>query len=343
MRKVLVTGATGFIGANLARLLVSRGEEVRTLVRPRSDAANLEGLPVERMAGDLRDADSVRRAVAGCARVYHVAADYRLWARDPEELYRTNVDGTVHVMEACLAEGVERVVYTSTVGTIGLSALPAPCDETTALAPGQIAGHYKRSKLEAERAALAFVARGLPLVVVNPSAPVGPWDVKPTPTGRILVDFANGRLPAFVDTGLNVVHVRDVAEGHRLAAERGRVGERYILGNRNMTLAEILTELADLTGRPVPHLRLPWAAAWAAGAVSTALADWITRRPPAVPLEGVRMARHRMFFDPGKAVRELGLPRTPVRRAFEDALGWFEKRGVIPALGDRKKVEWASP
>lgn len=341
MRRVLVTGATGFVGSNVARLLLERGDEVRALVRPGAVLTNLEGLPVERAVGDLRDAAAVRRAVKGCARVYHVAADYRLWARDPRELYRTNVGGTVHVMEACLAEGVERVVYTSTVGTVGLSALPAPCDETTPLLPGQLTSHYKRSKLEAERAALGFVARGLPLVVVNPSAPVGPGDVKPTPTGRILVDFAHGRLPAFVDTGLNVVHVRDVAEGHWLAAERGRVGERYILGNRNMTLAEILAELARLTGRPRPRLRIPYAVAWVVGAASTAAADLLTHRPPAVPLEAVRMSRHRMFFDPGKAVRELGVPRTPVEQAFEDALRWFAERGLVPARGGGK-VAWAS-
>jgi dihydroflavonol-4-reductase len=342
VRKVLVTGATGFVGSNVARVLVERGEDVRVLVREGADPRNLEGLPVERSTGDLRDPAAVRRAVAGCARVFHVAADYRLWARDPRELYETNVGGTVHVMEACLAEGVERVVYTSTVGTVGLSALPAPCDETTPLAPGQLTSHYKRSKLEAERAALAFVDRGLPLVVVNPSAPVGPGDVKPTPTGRILVDFAHGRLPAFVDTGLNVVHVRDVAEGHRLAAERGRVGERYILGNENLTLAELLAELAELTGRPRPRVRLPYAAAWVAGAVSTAVADWVTHRPPGIPLEAVRMSRRRMFFDPAKAVRELGIPRTPVRQALEDGLRWFDQHGYISLAKDRKRVEWAS-
>jgi dihydroflavonol-4-reductase len=233
-------------------------------------------------------------------------------------------------MEACLAEGVERVVYTSTVGTIGLSALPRPCSEQTPLAPGQLTSHYKRSKLEAERAALSYVPRGLPVVVVNPSAPVGPWDVKPTPTGQVLVDFARGRMPAFVDTGLNVVHVRDVAEGHCLAAEKGRVGERYILGHRDMTLAEILGELAAITGRPAPRFRLPYAVAWCAGAVCTAVADHVTRRPPAVALEAVKMSRRRMFFDPSRAVRELGLPQTPVRAAFEDAMAWFEQRGYVP-------------
>jgi dihydroflavonol-4-reductase len=340
MRKVLVTGATGFIGANVVRALLARGEDVRVLVRPTSDRGNLAGLPVEVAAGDLRDAGSVGRAVRGCRRVFHVAADYRFWARDPRELYRSNVEGTIHVMDACLEAGVERVVYTSTVGTIGLSALPSPCDETTPLLPGQLTSHYKRSKLEAEKAALAYAARGLPLVIVNPSAPVGPWDAKPTPTGQLIVDFARGKLPAIVDTGLNIVHVRDVAEGHLLAAERGRQGERYILGHRNMTLAEIVSELALIVGRPAPRIRLPYMVAWTAGAVSTALSTFITRRPPAIALEAVRMSRRRMFFDAAKAVRELGLPQTPVRAALEDAVAWFEERGLIPER--RRNVAWAS-
>lgn len=341
MQKVLVTGATGFIGSNVARLLSERGEPVRALVRSTSDRRNLAGLDVELVVGDLRDPEAVERAVRGCRRVFHVGADYRFWARDPAEIYRSNVEGTIHVMEACLAAGVERVVYTSTVGTIGLAALPAPCDETTPLLEGQLTSHYKRSKLEAEKAALAYAARGLPVVVVNPSAPVGPWDAKPTPTGQLIVDFARGKLPAIVDTGLNIVHVRDVAEGHLLAAERGRVGERYILGHRNMTLAEIVAELAEITGLPAPRLRLPYAVAWAAGAVSTAISTWITHRPPAIALEAVRMARRRMFFDPEKAVRELGLPQTPVRVAFQDAVAWFAENGLIPQ--SRRSVTWASP
>ena len=340
--KSLVTGATGFVGANVARVLLDHGEAVRVLVRAGADRRNIEGLPVEVADGDLRDAAAVRRAVAGCRRVFHVAADYRLWARDPRELYESNVQGTQHVLEASLAEEVERVVYTSTVGAVGLSALPRPCDEETPLARGQLTSHYKRSKVQAERVALSFVARGLPVVVVNPSAPVGPWDVKPTPTGRIVVDFAMGRIPAFVDTGLNVVHVRDVAEGHWLAALRGRPGERYILGHQNLTFADILGELAQILGRPAPRLRLPYALAWTAGAVSTLVANLVTHRPPAVPLEAVRMSRRRMFFDATKAVRELGLPQTPVRRAFEDAVEWFRQRGYLPA-SQGKEAEWASP
>ena len=236
MQKVLVTGATGFIGANVTRLLSERGADVRVLVRPTSDRRNLAGLEVEAVEGDLRDPESVRRSVRGCRQVFHVGADYRFWARDPREIYRSNVEGTTHVMEACLSAGVERVVYTSTVGTIGLAAHPAPCDEMTRMLGGQLTSHYKRSKLQAEQAVLSYAARGLPVVIVNPSAPIGPWDAKPTPTGQLIVDFVRGKLSAIVDTGLNIVHVRDVAEGHLLAAERGRIGERYILGHRNMTL-----------------------------------------------------------------------------------------------------------
>jgi dihydroflavonol-4-reductase len=341
MRKALVTGANGFVGANVVRALLAHGEEVRAFVRPGSDRRSLADLPVELAEGDLRDADSVRRAVAGCARVFHVGADYRLWARDPQELYDSNVKGTVHVLDACRALGVERVVHTSTVGTIGLSASPAPCDEATPLAPGQVSGHYKRSKLDAERAALSYAEGGLPVVVVNPAAPIGPWDAKPTPTGKVVVDFARGRMPAFVDTGLNVVHVRDVAEGHWLAAERGRPGERYVLGHRNLTLREILEALAELLGRPAPRIRLPYAAAWVAGALDTAAANLVTHRPPAIALEAVRMSRRRMFFDSSKAVRELGLPQTPVRDAFEDALRWFAARGLIPQPLPRTTA-WAS-
>jgi dihydroflavonol-4-reductase len=340
MRKVLVTGANGFIGANVVRALLAHGDEVRAFVRPGSDRRSLAELPVELAEGDLRDRDAVRRAVAGCGHVFHVGADYRFWARDPREIHETNVRGTLHVLEACLQAGVERVVHTSTVGTVGLSAAPAACDESTPLAPGQIHGAYKRSKLEAERVALSFAARGLPVVIVNPTAPIGPWDTKPTPTGKIIVDFAHGRLPAFVDTGLNVVHVRDVAEGHRLAAARGRPGERYLLGNRNMTLREILETLAALLGRPAPRVRIPYAVAWAAGLFSTAAAT-VTRRPPAIPLEAVRMSRRRMFVDASKAVRELGMPQTPVREAFQDAIAWFAAHGFLPQRNLRSAT-WAS-
>jgi dihydroflavonol-4-reductase len=332
--KVLVTGATGFVGANVARVLLERGRAVRAFIRSSSDRGNLEELDVELLEGDLRDAASVERAVRGCDEVYHVAAEYTFWSRRPEDVYQSNVDGTANVMEACLRQSVPRVVHTSTVGTIGLARIDADelraRDERSPLAEGQLAGHYKRSKIDAEKVALEFASKGLPVVIVNPSAPVGAWDRKPTPTGRIIVDFMKGRMPAYLDTGLNIVHVRDVAEGHVLAAERGRVGERYILGNENMTLAQILETLARLTGRRAPVLRIPYAAAYAAGWLSTKMSDLVTRRPPAIALESVKMAKRHMFFSSVKALSELGLPQTPIDRAFEDALDWFSRRGYFP-------------
>jgi dihydroflavonol-4-reductase len=313
----------------VARVLLEHGRDVRLLVRASSDRRNVDGLDAELRAGDLRDAAAVAAAVAGCDEVYHVAAEYSFWSQRPAELYESNVQGTANVMDACLAHGVGRVVYTSTVGTIGLRSEDGAHDERTPLADGQLSGHYKRSKHAAESTALEYVARGLPLVVVNPSAPIGPWDRKPTPTGKILVDFACGKMPAYVDTGLNIVHVRDVAMGHLLAAERGRVGERYILGNRNMTLAEILATLGSLLGKPPPRIRIPYGVAFAAGLASTMIADRITHQPPAIALEAVRMAKYKMFFSPAKAIAELDLPQTPVEKAFEDALDWFGTHGYF--------------
>lgn len=335
MTRALVTGATGFIGASVARVLLERGRDVRLLVREGSDLRNIERLEAETRVGDLRDAAAVAAAVAGCDEVYHVAAQYTFWTTDPSSLYESNVRGTANVMDACLAHDVRRVVYTSTVGTIGLggSATQDACDERTPVRAGQFCGHYKRSKLEAERTALAYVSKGVPLVVVNPSAPIGPWDRKPTPTGQVVVDFMCGRMPAYVDTGLNVAHVRDVAIGHVLAAEKGHIGERYILGHQNMSLAEILTMLAGLTGRSAPKIRIPYAAAYVAGIASTMVANCITRRPPRVAIEAVRMAKFNMFFSAAKAVEELGLPQTPVERAFVDALDWFGRYGYFdPAV-----------
>jgi dihydroflavonol-4-reductase len=312
-------------------------------VRGSSDRRNIRGLDAELRIGDVRDRAAVSRAVAGCDEVYHVAAEYTFWSEHPEALYESNVQGTATVMDACLKHEVERVVYTSTVGTIGLG---GDADrhlgrhEQSPLADGQFCGHYKRTKLEAELTALAYVSQGLPLVVVNPSAPIGPWDRKPTPTGKIVVDFMQGRMPAYVDTGLNVVHVRDVAIGHVLAAEKGRIGERYILGNRNLSLAEILTMLSALTGRPAPKIRIPYCFAYAAGLASTLVADRITHRPPAIALEAVQMAKYKMFFSAAKAVRELGLPQTNVEEAFRDALDWFLAHGYFNSKRGRA---WRSP
>lgn len=332
MKRALVTGATGFVGASVARVLLERGREVRLLVRASSDRGNIDGLDAELRIADLRDAAAVSSAVAGCDEVFHVAAEYSFWSDRPEAIYESNVRGTANVMDACLAHHVQRVVHTSTVGTIGLGGDAEPDqarDEGSPIAEGQFCGHYKRSKRDAETMALGYVSRGLPLVVVNPSAPIGPWDRKPTPTGKLIVDFMLGRMPAYVDTGLNIVHVHDVAVGHVLAAEKGRIGDRYILGNRNMSLAEILTTLATLTGKPAPRIRIPYGIAYAAGLASTMIADRITRRPPAIAVEAVRMAKYKMFFSSAKAITELGLPQTRVEHAFLDALDWFSSHGYF--------------
>jgi dihydroflavonol-4-reductase len=318
MKPALVTGASGFLGWHVARLLVDRGYHVRALARPGSRVADL---PVEIVTGDLRDADSLARAAAGCGLVFHVAADYRLWAKDPRELYRSNVDGTRNLLTAARNAGVERVVYTSTVGCIGIP-LGGIGDETTPVALEDMAGDYKRSKFLAEQVALEFARGGFPVVIVNPTAPIGDHDVKPTPTGKIVLDFLNGDMPAFIDTGLNVVDVRDTAEGHLLACDRGRPGERYILGSENLTLAQILQKLAAITGRKAPGIRLPYAVAYCAGACSTAWAE-VTGKPPRVPLEGVRMARKKMWVTHEKARRELGFEPGPAETALRRAVEWF--------------------
>jgi dihydroflavonol-4-reductase len=326
----LVTGGTGFVGANVVRELLAAGATVRVLARPRGDRRVLEGLPVEIAEGDLTEPATLARALAGVRTLFHVAADYRLWAPEPAALYRTNVEGTRALLAAAAEAGVARVVYTSTVGALGIPGNGVPGTEDTPVSLADMVGHYKRSKFLAEQVALAFAGRGLPLVVVNPSAPVGAWDVKPTPTGQMIVDFLRGRMLGTLDTGLNVVHVRDVARGHLLAAERGRVGERYVLGHENLSLAAILDVLADLTGRPAPRLRVPYAVAWCGAACLEGVAR-MTGRPPAVALTAVRMARKRMFFSPAKAVRELGLPQTGARAALAEAVRWFVEHGYAPA------------
>jgi len=315
---ILVTGASGFVGGHVARLLAERGCPVRVLIRKTSDLRGIADLRVERRFGDLREAQTLDAAVDGCESVYHVAADYRLWTPDPSELYRSNVEGTKNLLEAARRAGVRRVVYTSTVGCIGVPG----GSEGSPVALADMTGHYKRSKFLAEQAALEYAEAGLPVVVVNPTAPVGERDLKPTPTGRIIVDFLRGRMPAYVDTGLNLVDVRDVATGHLLAAERGRPGERYILGARNMTLRQILETLAGLTGRPAPKVRIPYAVAWAYGAAGTALARW-TGREPRAPLEAVRMSRKKMWVRTEKAERELGFRAGPVEGALQRATEWF--------------------
>jgi dihydroflavonol-4-reductase len=329
----LVTGSTGFLGNHVARQLVAAGHSVRLLVRSTSNLASLDGLNAERVTGDLQDAASLDRAMKGMRRVYHVAADYRLWTRNPREIYESNVEGSRRLFEVAAEAGVERIVYTSTVATIAVpthgSGLP---NEDTRATLSQMIGHYKRSKFLAELEAIKAAAAGVPVVIVNPTAPLGPGDWKPTPTGRIIVDFLNGKMPAYVDTGLNLVAVEDCAAGHLLAAENGRIGERYILGARNMTLKEILAALAAITGRSAPRVRLPHAVALAAG-YADEFYSRLTGREPQIPLEGVRMSRHRMFVESDKAQRELGYHPGPVEPALERAVRWYSEQGYLPGAG----------
>ncbi len=318
----LVTGASGFLGWHIARLLSARGHRVRALCRASSQIRELE---VERFTGDLREPDSLSKAVAGCDLVFHVAADYRLWSKNPQDLYRSNVEGTRNLLEAAERAAVKRIVYTSTVGCIGMPP-GREGDEDTPVSIDDMTGHYKRSKWLAEQVAIEKARDGLPVIIVNPTAPIGDHDWKPTPTGKIIVDFLRGRLPAFVDTGLNLVDVRDTAKGHLLAAEKGSIGERYILGCENLTLERILSRLAMITGKPAPKVKLPYAVAYAAGVITTSWAN-LTGRSPMAPLEGVRMARKKMFVTHAKASRELGFSPEPVDAALTRAVEWFRANG----------------
>lgn len=331
MPDVLVTGGTGFVGANVVRELLREGATVRVLARPGGDRRALAGLPVEIVEGDLCAPASLPRAVAGVQAAFHVAADYRLWAPDPGAVHRANVEGTRAILQAAADAGVARVVYTSTVGALGIPGDGSPGTEDSPVSLADMVGAYKASKFLAEQVAQDFARRGLAVVTVNPSAPVGPWDVKPTPTGQMIVDFLRGRMFASLDTGLNVVHVRDVARGHLLAAQKGRPGEKYILGNENLQLTRIFGLLAEITGLPAPRVRLPYRVAWMAAAGMEGVAR-LTRGTPRVSLTAVRMARKRMFFSPAKAVRELGLPQTDVREALRDAVEWFAAHGYAPGL-----------
>lgn len=321
----LVTGATGFIGAHIVRALLAKGERVRCLVRKTSKGANLAGLNVDIVEGDITNPP--REAFADIDTLYHCAADYRLWTRNPRELFDVNVGGTRAMIER--AENVRRIVYTSSVSAIGLTLDGSPANEDTPIHPGDLVGPYKTSKYEAEQVARELASRGAPVVIVNPSTPVGELDVKPTPTGQIIVDFLKRKMPAYVETGMNVVDVRDVAAGHLLAAERGRVGERYILGNRDMTLKQIFDALAAITGIPSPRVKVPHWIPMIAAVFSEGAAK-ITKRAPRVSLDSVRMSRHTMFFDASKAVRELGLPQTPVNEALKRAVSWFRANGYAP-------------
>jgi dihydroflavonol-4-reductase len=326
--KALVTGATGFVGAAVARALLGAQWQVRVLARRGSNRRNLKSLDVEVSEGDLGDLSSLERAAHGCDGLFHVAADYRLGARDPAELYRANVEGTRNVLSAAHRAGVQRIVYTSSVATIGIPADGTPGDEQSANSLENMIGHYKRSKYLAEEVVREAAQGGVSVVIVSPSTPVGPGDVKPTPTGLLVLDAAAGKMPAYVDTGLNIVHVDDVAAGHLLAYERGRPGERYILGGQDMGLREILEMIARLEGRRPPRVRLPYGVVLPIAYLAEGFAR-LSGRSGRITLEGVRMSRKKMFFSSAKAVRELGYRWRPPVQAFEDAIRWFRENGLL--------------
>jgi dihydroflavonol-4-reductase len=326
MATTLVTGGSGFVGRAVVLELLAAGREVRVLAR-NPDHPALAKLPVEAVRGDLLDPASLAAALRGCDRLFHVAADYRLWVPDPEEMYAVNVQGTEDLLATAAEAGVSRVVYTSTVGALGNPGDGAPGTEETPVTLADMVGHYKRSKFLAEQAVLEYARQGLDVVLVHPSAPVGPWDSRPTPTGQMIVDFLQGRMPAYLETGLNLIHVRDVARGHLLAEDKGRVGEKYILGNQNLSLSEIFQLLAEITGIPAPRVRLPYWPILALAYANEFWASYLTKKPPRMPLAGVKMAKKFMYFDSSKAVRQLGLPQTPVRQALKDAVDWFREHG----------------
>jgi dihydroflavonol-4-reductase len=326
--KALVTGATGFVGAAIAKTLLASGWQVRVLARAGSDRGNLQQLAAEVVEGDLNDLRSLERALEGCTALFHAAADYRLGARDPKPLYLTNVEGTRNILNAARTTGVQRTVYTSSVATIGIPTDGAPGEEHSPVALSDMIGHYKRSKYLAEEVARDAARMGMSVVIVNPSTPVGPGDIKPTPTGQLVLDAASGRMPAYVDTGLNIVHVDDVAAGHLLAFERGKTGERYILGGEDMTLRTILEQISQLVGRKPPRIRLPYAAVLPIAYAAEAFAK-VSGRSGRVTIEGVRMSRKRMFFSSAKAAAELGYRWRPPLEAFEDAVRWYRERGLL--------------
>jgi len=330
--KTLVTGATGFLGSAIARELLQDGREVKVLVRDKTPTDNIDGLDLELTHGDLRDKDSLKKALKDCDVLYHSAAYYSLWDKNKRLIYDINVEGTRNILQAALDLGIAKTVYTSTVGCIGLLENGNPANEDTPFNPATLSNDYKRSKYQAEQVAMEFSQKGLPLVIVNPSTPIGPRDIKPTPTGKIILDFLNRKMPAYLDTGLNLIAVGDCARGHLLAEEKGVSGERYILGNRNMSLKEILLALEKITGLKAPTVKMPYWVAFMAGWVSDALSDHVTGKPPAVPLAGVRMAKYFMYFDSSKAVRELGLPQNSVETALEEAVQWYQDHSrVSPA------------
>ena len=325
--KVFVTGVTGFLGSHVARVLADQGADLRLLVRPTSNLKNLEGLKAETSTGDLRDAASLEKAMSGCDTVFHVAADYRLWVRDPNEMYRSNVAGTRTLLEAARKNGVGRVVYTSSVATIGFTNDGRPADEDSPVSLADMIGHYKRSKFMAEQVALEAGRAGMHVVTVNPTTPIGEQDVKPTPTGRIVVDFLKRKFPAYVETGLNLVDVRECAHGHVAAFEKGRTGEHYILGGEDLTLKQILDKLGQITGLPSPKIKLPYIFAFAAGVVDEAVTGLLLRREPRATVDTVRMGKKKMFASSAKAERELGWKIVPIDGALRRSVEWFRANG----------------
>jgi len=324
----LVTGASGFVGSAIVRRLLQAGHAVRVLLRGNSRRDNISGLPVEVVTGDLTDTASLKRAVSGCSALFHAAADYRLWTRHPEAMYSANVDGSRNVILAAAEAGVSRIVYTSSVATLGICADGAPADENTPSSLDDMIGHYKRSKFMAEEAVRQLVSeQGLPAVIVNPAGPVGPRDIKPTPTGQMVLDTMRGRMPGYMDTGLNIVHVDDVAEGHLLAFTHGKIGERYILGGENLPLLDILTQVATLSGRKPPRIRMPYYGVLPLAWLSEAVAAMTGAAQPLIAVDGVRMTRKQMYFSSAKARRELGYAPRPAQQALADAVAWFRQHG----------------
>jgi len=326
--KAFITGATGFIGSAVVRELLHEGWKVRALVRAKSNSKNVRKLPIERCYGDLCDKESLIKGMRGCQAVFHVAAHYDLWHADPRVPYKINVEGTKNLLEAALQTNIEKVVYTSSVSTIGICKEKKIGHEETPIDYKYIVGHYKRSKYLAEKEAFSFIKKGLQVYIVNPSTPIGERDIKPTPTGKVIVDYLNGKMYGYIETGLNIIDVKDVARGHILAMQKGKVGERYILGNKNLTLKEIFDLLESVTGKPAPRFKIPYNLALCAGFADSAVAKLLKRRPN-IPLDGVKMARKKMFFDATKAVRELGLPQTPVEHSFKKACEWFSSNGYV--------------
>ena len=327
---VLVTGAAGFVGSAVVRKLVAERFDVRAMVRATSNRTNLEGLDVEVVEGDLNDPTTLRNAVRGCDGVFHVAADYRLWVRDPTEMFRTNVKGTQEIMAAAAAAGVKRIVYTSSVATLGLPAGGGLGDERTTVTADDMIGTYKRSKFEAEAEVRRLIEDSqLPAIIVNPASPVGPGDIKPTPTGRMVVEAASGRMPAYVDTGLNIVHVDDVASGHLLAYQHGQIGERYVLGGENLSLQKILSEIATIVGRPAPRIRLPHNLLMPLAYASEFFTKYVGGSEPFVAIDSIRMSRKKMYYSSDKAKAALGYSTQPAREALRDAVAWFRRHGYL--------------